>query len=218
MYSADALFRLGTDDSAQTQKSVGVPDCPKGIFGLESGRRLSARLQGTTMECVPYGYRILQRNRFAKGGFLKLILVERVQSGARVVSVSSPIERLSHQRLRKNSVRSGTNRYLSSLFGLLVALALSGCGGGSGGSADTGKPATTSCPQRAVPTSPVGSIGAIVDAAVADAIISQKLPGISVSVAKQGGTLYEQGYGYSNLESCAPVQSTTVFQIGSVTK
>jgi len=47
---------------------------------------------------------------------------------------------------------------------------------------------------------------------------SRGLAGVSVAVAKNGSILYSQGYGYANLATCTPVQTSTKFQIGSVTK
>lgn len=47
---------------------------------------------------------------------------------------------------------------------------------------------------------------------------AQGLPGITVTIAKNGAVLYSHGYGYANLSTCQPVQPATEFQIGSVTK
>jgi len=47
---------------------------------------------------------------------------------------------------------------------------------------------------------------------------TQGLVGVSVAIAKNGTILYTQGYGYSNLNTCQPVQPSMDFQIGSVTK
>ena len=55
-----------------------------------------------------------------------------------------------------------------------------------------------------------------------DSIISlhytDKEPGISFLVAKEGKTIYHKAFGKSNLELNTSLQSNSVFQIGSITK
>jgi D-alanyl-D-alanine carboxypeptidase len=106
----------------------------------------------------------------------------------------------------------------TAVVGVAFASTLIACGGGSSAESGGGGPSVATCSPRTIPAAAPGSVAAVVDAAVGDVIAAQDLPGISVSVAKQGSVLYEQGYGYASLESCAPTQAGTVYQIGSVTK
>ncbi len=92
---------------------------------------------------------------------------------------------------------------------LLMAWGLAACGGSS-------TPSAQSCP--ALPAPAASSFGSVVDGLVANEMAAQGLVGMSVAIAKNGTILYSQGYGYSDLSTCQPVQPATVFQIGSVTK
>ncbi|MDY6945445.1 MAG: serine hydrolase domain-containing protein [Pseudomonadota bacterium] len=67
-------------------------------------------------------------------------------------------------------------------------------------------------------TLPRGSLGGIVDAAVAAEMTARGMPGISLAVAKNGTILYAQGYGYADLASCRPMQAAEELHIGSITK
>ncbi len=102
----------------------------------------------------------------------------------------------------------------SYLRGLLLGTLLSAGWGliACGGSNHTLK----SCP----PLSPAsnGSLAAVVDPLIISEMKAQGLVGAAVAVAKNGTILYSQGYGYANLATCQPVQSSMDFQIGSVTK
>jgi CubicO group peptidase (beta-lactamase class C family) len=75
-----------------------------------------------------------------------------------------------------------------------------------------------SCPALPASTASAGSLGAIVDSLAASEMKTQGLPGMTVALAKNGTVIYAQGYGYADLGTCKPVQPTTEFQIGSVTK
>lgn len=44
------------------------------------------------------------------------------------------------------------------------------------------------------------------------------IPGASILVSKKGEILYKEGYGLANMEWQIPIETNTVFQIGSVTK
>lgn len=97
----------------------------------------------------------------------------------------------------------------------LICIALvTGCGGGGGGG---GSP-MTSCPALAGPSSPAESVASLVDGIAASEMKARNLPGLAISISKNGVILYAQGYGYASLKSCSPVLADTVFQIGSVTK
>jgi D-alanyl-D-alanine carboxypeptidase len=89
---------------------------------------------------------------------------------------------------------------------------------GCGGSGDPGTGARNGCPPSIVANSPSGSLGSIVDGVVASEMKTQGLPGMTVAVARNGSVLYAQGYGYSDLGSCQPMQANAELQIGSVTK
>jgi CubicO group peptidase (beta-lactamase class C family) len=47
---------------------------------------------------------------------------------------------------------------------------------------------------------------------------SQRIPGLSILVVRDGKIDYVKGYGYSNLENKVPVKPETIFQAGSVGK
>jgi D-alanyl-D-alanine carboxypeptidase len=103
------------------------------------------------------------------------------------------------------------------LLGCLVLVLCTACGGGgNSGAAADGSP--TKCPAPAASNSPSGSLGSIVDGVVASEMQTQGLPGMTVAVAKDGSVLYTQGYGYSDLGTCQPIQANAELQIGSVTK
>ncbi|MDT7828114.1 serine hydrolase domain-containing protein [Pricia sp. S334] len=58
-----------------------------------------------------------------------------------------------------------------------------------------------------------------VDALLAELIYEGKVPGLSVSVLKDGITIFQKGYGYSDLEVRLPVDpNKTLFRIASVSK
>jgi len=97
----------------------------------------------------------------------------------------------------------------------LFTLLCAGCGGGGGRN-----PGATSlgCPTLAPPSSPAGSLASVVDGIAANEMKTRDLPGLAIAISKKGTILYAQGYGYANLKSCLPVQASTTFQIGSVTK
>ena len=57
-----------------------------------------------------------------------------------------------------------------------------------------------------------------VDSLVNAEMKSQRIPGLSLVVVRDGKIDYVKGYGYSNLEHKVPVKSETIFQAGSVGK
>lgn len=44
------------------------------------------------------------------------------------------------------------------------------------------------------------------------------IPGLTVSVVKDGQTLFAKGYGVTSVSGAKPVTSKTLFQIGSLSK
>ena len=54
--------------------------------------------------------------------------------------------------------------------------------------------------------------------AVVSSTYSSKEPGISVLVAKDRKAIYSKAFGKSNLELNTPLETNSVFQIGSITK
>lgn len=87
------------------------------------------------------------------------------------------------------------------LFVPLVALVLSACGGSS-------QPASNHS----------SDLAQAVDGAVQSSMQQFSVPGVSVELAKQGNLLYAKGYGDADLASAQPAETSTVFQIGSITK
>ena len=57
------------------------------------------------------------------------------------------------------------------------------------------------------------------DTLLGDLINEQRVPGLAISVLKEGETLFQKGYGYANIDKKTPVDPTrTVFRIASVSK
>src|SRR5277367_526142 len=81
---------------------------------------------------------------------------------------------------------------------------LTGCGGGG----------NTSAP----PQPQTMSLGSLVDSLANSAMKQQGIPGMTVALAKNGGMLYAQAYGDSNIATQSPTQTSTIFEIGSITK
>jgi D-alanyl-D-alanine carboxypeptidase len=90
-----------------------------------------------------------------------------------------------------------------------------GSGGGGGGASTGGGQGCAALPAS---NQPNGSLGALVDAAVASEMKSAGMPGITVAIAKDGRLLYAQGYGYADLSTCQPMLADAEMQIGSLTK
>jgi D-alanyl-D-alanine carboxypeptidase len=90
----------------------------------------------------------------------------------------------------------------SALVGL--ALALSGCGGGG----------STPAPLQPQ-TMPLSSV---VDSLANSAMEQQNIPGMTVALAKNGTMLYAHAYGDSDLATHSATQTSTIFEIGSITK
>jgi D-alanyl-D-alanine carboxypeptidase len=57
-----------------------------------------------------------------------------------------------------------------------------------------------------------------VDAIVKEAMAKRHIPGASVAVMKEGRPLLMKGYGFANIELNVPATSSTVYEIGSITK
>ncbi len=67
-------------------------------------------------------------------------------------------------------------------------------------------------------TNPPPLLSATIDRLVQSEIQQSGVPAIDVALAKKGTILYAHGYGLSNLATHLPAQSTTIFEIGSITK
>lgn len=91
------------------------------------------------------------------------------------------------------------------LFSLVsLCLGLAGCGGGSSSSTSSG----------AQPASLESTVDALANAAMQQ----QGLPGMTISLAKNGTILYVKAYGVSNVAAHLATQTNTIFEIGSITK
>ena len=91
------------------------------------------------------------------------------------------------------------------LASLIILFFLVGCGGSAAA------PAPPPPQQQA-------SLGTTVDAVATAALDQQKIPGMTVALAKNGTMLYVQGYGVSDLTTHQATPTNEIFEIGSVTK
>lgn len=91
------------------------------------------------------------------------------------------------------------------LSSLVIAVSLAGCGG-------SGASSMPPPPQQQI------SLGATVDGVVRAAMQQSGVPGMTVALAKNGTTLYVQGYGVSDLTTHQPTPTNEIFEIGSITK
>ncbi|WP_373518231.1 serine hydrolase domain-containing protein [Pricia sp.] len=58
-----------------------------------------------------------------------------------------------------------------------------------------------------------------VDTILNNLVNRKKVPGLSISVLKEGKTIFQKGYGYADLENQTPIDPTkTIFRIASVSK
>ncbi len=74
-------------------------------------------------------------------------------------------------------------------------------------------------PTGVLPQAPaVASLESQADAAVSAAMNEQKIPGVSIAVARGGRTLLAKGYGLANVELDVKASPSTVYRIGSLTK
>ena len=89
---------------------------------------------------------------------------------------------------------------------VLAIAGLTGCGGGGGGSTSAPPP-----PQSM-------SLGSLVDSLANSAMKQQGIPGMTVALAKNGSVLYAQAYGDSDIATQSATQTSTIFEIGSITK
>jgi D-alanyl-D-alanine carboxypeptidase len=87
---------------------------------------------------------------------------------------------------------------------IFIVLAVEGCGG-------NGSPS-------APPGSEIPSLPSIVDPLANAAISQQRIPGMTVALAKNGTMLYAQAYGSSDIATHSSTQTNTIFEIGSITK
>ncbi len=57
-----------------------------------------------------------------------------------------------------------------------------------------------------------------IDAIVADAMQTGVVPGVSIAIERGGTIVYARGYGFRDLATKTPVDTSTIFRFGSVTK
>jgi D-alanyl-D-alanine carboxypeptidase len=81
---------------------------------------------------------------------------------------------------------------------------LTGCGGGG----------STPAP----PQPQTISLGSLVDSLANSAMKQQGIPGMTVALAKNGSMLYAQAYGDSDIATQSVTQTSTIFELGSITK
>jgi D-alanyl-D-alanine carboxypeptidase len=62
------------------------------------------------------------------------------------------------------------------------------------------------------------SLGSLVDSLANSAIKQQGIPGMTVALAKNGNVLYAQAYGESDIATKSVTQTSTIFELGSITK
>jgi CubicO group peptidase (beta-lactamase class C family) len=62
------------------------------------------------------------------------------------------------------------------------------------------------------------SLGATVDSVAQSQMQQYGIPAIAIALAKKGTMLYTHAYGAADLVSQTPAQTTTIFEIGSITK
>ncbi len=95
------------------------------------------------------------------------------------------------------------HRLSSSLLPICIGLVfgLAGCGGSS-----------APAPPQAM------SLSSTVDGVANAAMQQQEIPGMTVGLAKNGTMLYVQAYGVSDVATRQATQTSTVFEIGSITK
>lgn len=116
----------------------------------------------------------------------------------------------------------------------VLAVAATGCSSGTGGSAPTASGSATAggLPYASPPAT--GDPGAATDVVITDANVDKALasldaivdqamahtqvPGVSVAVVRNGKVAYLKGFGVRNLDTKAPVDENTVFQLASVSK
>jgi len=79
-------------------------------------------------------------------------------------------------------------------------------------------PAPTPSPSPAPIVSLSADDIARVDATVRRAMTTYRIPGAEIAIVSNGNIIYRRGYGVKNLASQQPVNATTRFEIGSITK
>jgi CubicO group peptidase (beta-lactamase class C family) len=93
-------------------------------------------------------------------------------------------------------------RLPTSFFVLMLAFCLEGCGPSSSSS------------NQPNPQSLSGTIDSLVQTEMQDSGV----PGMTVALAKNGAMLYSRGYGVTDLSTGQATETTTIFEIGSITK
>lgn len=55
-------------------------------------------------------------------------------------------------------------------------------------------------------------------AIVSDSLAAGRIPGVSITIMRNGTTLWSEGFGYADLEQRVPVTTRTKFRVGSISK
>jgi len=105
---------------------------------------------------------------------------------------------------------------VSAVAGVVVVLALAGCGGDVASTAIPRASVSTSSPVF-VPDPPPGDVAAAITELVAEQGDVAE-PGCAVSAVAEGEVVYEGGYGTADLATGSPIDARTTFDIASVSK
>lgn len=73
-------------------------------------------------------------------------------------------------------------------------------------------------PPEATPAVEAAELEGFVDGVVAAHMREYQVPGVSVSVVRNGTILFAKGYGYADVDKKIPVTADTIFRIGSISK
>jgi D-alanyl-D-alanine carboxypeptidase len=76
----------------------------------------------------------------------------------------------------------------------------------------------TVTPSAASPSPDTTAIAEASTAVINSALVVQSIPGLEIGVLRDGQVVFDQGYGVQNIATRNPVDSNTIFEIGSITK
>ena len=79
-------------------------------------------------------------------------------------------------------------------------------------------PALAACTHMPPPGQTSERVGEQVDSVVKAEMLRGKVPGAAVAVLQNGNVLFMKAYGAANIELAAPVQTSSVFELASLTK